>query len=936
MNIVFRLLSRFYALTLLSFPPHHRDDYRADMLDTFTREVANRHRHLGAWPALRFAVAASLNAVSAGLGERRRGRSSRSTGGGFSPWAIGSDLLQATRALRKARGFTLVCALSLGIGMGTVIATLMMLRISTGAPHGVTPNGLVELLIVPQGTLRERTGHRAIETWSYPDFAYVRDIHTGMAITGWTPGESVLRLPDAGGVRVETMYASANYFTTVGVPLALGRGFDSDEALSTDAPANSEVGPQAIVSHLFWQNRLGSSEQVIGSTLIVNGIGHVIVGVTPEGYRGHFAQHRPGFDLWLPLRQHPRLARPAGARIDRTTDWVRILGRLSPDASVFEANAAVSSIMTGLAAQNPASNAEKLASVEPYFPMGARQREDGLLVRAAALAAAGMVLLVVCLNISGMVLVRSATRERELAVRLAVGASRGRLMMYLLSEAVILATLGCAIGAVVIFGTPIAVQWWFGALDTELNLLAPDRWVALYCAALCLVTSLVFGLLPAVRFSRPTLVSALKDDAGGGGRRVSRVHRLTAAVQAGIAVPFLVTGGVLLDQIQTTANADLGFDSAGVYAVPLDLTAAKRFPGDANFLLRTVQSHLERVSGVASVTAANGLPLDGQYEGRRTRVFRDGTPHVSDTHTTRVSAGYFETMEIRLLRGRGITDEDLAGSMPVAVISAALKTQLFSDKEAVGERIILALDGEATAFTVVGVASDTAASHFGPAKPQLFVSLAQHPSSRVYVIARSSAATPAMASAFEDAVRDLYPDPDVMRSSLVTASELLRRQRLELAVGSSLAGIVGVVALTLAALGVFGVIGFMVATRTREIGIRMALGATRSRVLGTVLRDALKLAVPGVAAGLLGAVVIVQEISWYSLGVVEPALYAGAGGVALFVAVLASLPAARRAANVEPIIAMKSEHNRAIETQRATYSPCRRSCTRASGWACES
>jgi predicted permease len=916
-NIMPGLASRLYSLTLFAFSQQHRAQYRDEMLDAFSRELADRGRRNGTWHAARFAVAACINAISSGLGERRR---SRQRGGGafqvFTPGIVGRDLLHATRALWKARGFTLVCALSLGIGMGTVMATLMLLRISTAAPRGVTPEGLVELLVVPQGSLRDRTGGRTIDTWSYPDFADLRNTSTGMSIAGWTTGQSVLRLPDAGGVRVETMYASANYFTTVGVALALGRGFDPD-----GASADREGGPQAIVSYAFWHNRLGSSGQVIGSTLVVNGTPHVIVGVALEGYRGHFAQQRPGFDLWLPLHEHRHLAGPAGARIDREVDWVRVLGRLTPGTSVFDANAAVSSIMTGLAAQHPASNAEKAASVEPYFAMGAPQRRDGRLVRAVALAAAGMVLLVVCLNISGMVLVRSATRERELAVRLAVGASRGRLMMYLLSEAVILATLGGAIGAAVIFGTPAAVDLWFGQADTELNLLRPDGWVVLYCAALCLATSLVFGLLPAVRFSRPTLVSALKDDAGGG-RRVSRIHRLTAAVQAGIAVPFLVTGGVLLDQIQTTASADLGFDSAGIYAVPLDLTAAKRAPGDADYLLRTVHSHLERVSGVSSVTAANGLPLDGQYEGRRSRVARDGAPQVSDTHTTRVSPDYFKTMEIRLVRGRGITDADVAGSEPVAVISEALKAQLFPEREAVGERVTFGLDAEAAvdsrwpqlslpsaarAFTIVGVAADSATSHLGPPKPQLFVSLAQHPSSTVYVIARSAAAAPAMASAFEDAVRDLYPDPDVVRSTLVTTSELLRRQRIELSIGSGLAGIVGVVALTLAALGVFGVIGFMVATRTREIGIRIALGATRSRVLGTILGDALKLAVPGVAAGLLVAVLIVQEISWYSLGVVEPALYVGAAGVALFVALLASLPAARRAAAVEPLIAMRSE-----------------------------
>lgn len=919
MNILWRLASRLYALTLLSFPPQHRAEYRAEMLDAFTRETTERRRRHGAWQALRFALAAGFNVVAAGMGERRRGRQSgRTTGRNFAPGALGRDLVHAVRSLAKARAFTLVCVISLGIGIGTVIAILVLLRVSTGPPPGIAEKGLVELLITPQGSLRAQVGDWAVDTWSYPDFVDVRDADTGMTIAGWTTGESVLRLPDGGGgVRLDTMYVSANYFTTVGVSVARGRGFDPAEASRPDAFARSEGGPEVIVGHGFWQNRLGADPEIIGRTIFVNGISHVVVGVAPDGVRGHLAQQRPGFDLWLPLRQHPRLAGPGRLRFDRDVDWVRVLGRLSPDTSLFEANAVVSSIMAGLAERHPASNGLKSASVEPYFGMGARQRADGILVRAAGLGAAGMVLLVVCLNISGMVLVRSATRERELAVRLAIGASRGRLMQYLLSEAVVLAMLGGALGAAVIFGAPAVLAWWF---DTPVAQgLRPDAPIVATCVGLCFATSLVFGLLPAVRFSRPTLVSALKDEAAGGGRRVGRIHRLTAAVQAGIAVPFLVTGGVLLDQIRTTATADLGFEPAGLFAAPLDLDAAGRAGDDAAFRLRTVQNHLDRASGVVSVAVANGLPLDSEI--RVIQVVRDGAPAPVRAHTTRVSPGYLETMGVGLLRGRGITSDDRTGSEPVVVISEPLAARLFPDGEALGERLTFALDGQAAdfrwphlalpapaqAFTVVGVTADSATSHLGPATPQLFVPLAQHPASRLFVIARSSAATAAMASAFENAVTDLYPDPDVIRSGLVTGDGLVRRSMRELAVGSTLAGIVGAVALTLAALGVFGVVGFMVATRTREIGIRIALGATRSRVLGTVLGDALKLALPGVAAGLVVAIAIVREISWYSLGSVEPLLYAAAAATALFVALIAGLPAARRAAAVEPIVAMRSE-----------------------------
>ncbi len=828
----------------------------------------------------------------------------------------GHDLIHAVRSLAKARAFSLVSVVSLGIGIGTVMASLMVIRAMTATPAAIADEGLVELVIIPQGALRAQVGDWGIETWSYPDFEDVRSAGTGMAITGWAAEESVLRLPGGGGVRMDAAYVSANYFATVGVALARGPGFDQRERGGQ---------PEVIVRHDVWQNRLGATSDIIGSTIVVNGLPHIVVGVTPEDYRGHFAQHRhtmdregTGFELWLPLPEHPRLSGPDSLRFNREADWVRVVGRLSPGTTLVEANAIVSSIMAGLAERHPASHALRSASVEPYFPMGALRRFETTAARVSWLAVAGMVLLVVCLNMSGMVLVRTAIRERELAVRLAVGASRGRLMQYLLAEAVVLATLGGALGTAVVLGTPAAITWWAGT-SLEQGLTA-DLSIIVVCAGLCFATSLVFGLLPAVRYSRPRIMAALKDDAGGGGRRVGRVHRLTAALQAGFAVPFLVICGVMLDQIRTTATLDLGFEPAGLFYVPLDVSLAARDGGDAAFLLRTAQEHLGRAGGVTSVAVADGLPLDGDYRAARVTpgvptartvrggVVGDGAAAVVRAETTGVSAGYLDTIGARILRGRGIAAGDQAGSERVVVISEPLAARLFPDAEPIGEQLSFALEGGTPqTWTVVGVSADLVASQLGAAQPQLFVALAQHPASRVFLIARSRAATAAMVPAFENALAGFHLEPGVIRSSLRTGNDRVRNSRSELAVGSTLAGVTGGVALLLAALGIFGVVGFMVATRTREIGVRIALGATRARVLGGVLGDALTLAVPGVAGGLLLAVPIARELSWYSLGIVEPLVYAAAAATALLVALVAGLPAARRAAAVEPMVAMRAE-----------------------------
>jgi predicted permease len=871
-----RAATRLYSLALKAFPSRHRANYAAEMVDTFDRALVAASRDRGAWHALRFAGAAWVNALSAGFGERRRYRLSGGAAG--QPFLLGSagrDLIQAVRSLAKARAFTLVCVTSLGVGMGTVIAILMLVRAIIGTPEHVNPRGLVEVLVTPLGPLRTQAGGRVIETWSYPDFVDLRDANTGVAMTGWTFGDARFRLREGdAAARVPVMFVSANYFTTVGVRLARGPGFDP--AVHDAAAAEA---PPVVVGHRFWQDRLGADPDVIGSTIALNRTAHVVVGVVPAMYRGHLGpEGSPDVQLWVPLSRHPRLQGADSDRLNREADWVHIVGRLSPGTTLAQASAAVGSIMTGLAKQYPQSNQFKAGSVEPYFPMGAGSRDDARGAQAMFFGLSGLVLFVVCLNISGMMMVRSATRERELALRQAIGASRPRLIQYILSEAVVLAVLGGTLAVGVIFGIPALLTWWFEFWHPDLDLFVPDVWVYMTCVGLCFVTSVVFGLLPAIRFSRPNLVSALKDEAGsGGGRRVGRIHRLTAALQAGLAVPFLVIGGVKLDQVRTTAAANVGFETKGLFAASVDLVAGGHAEKDAPFLLRAVQENLGQASGVQSVTVANGLPLDFRY--RYVRVGREGAATLFRAHTTRVGERFFETMGIRLLRGRGFTRDDRNGSEPVVVLSEPLALQLYSGSEPVGQRLEFAMEGgPQQVFTVVGVTTDLVTSQMGTERPQLFVPLAQHPAPRVILVARASASDGSMASAFKNAVVEV--DPEFLPTSMTTGDRLMRRSRNDLTVHSLTAVVCASVALSLTALGVYGVVGLMVASRTREIGVRMALGASRPRVLGTVLVDAMKVVLPGVAGGLL---------------------------IAILVATIAGLPSARRAARVDPLRAMRAE-----------------------------
>jgi putative ABC transport system permease protein len=830
---------------------------------------------------------------------------------------IWRDVVYAGRSLAKARAFTLVCVVSLGIGMVPVIAVPYFSRVTRTPPPGVNTEDLVEVVTTPLGP------RGATDTWSYPDFMDLRAAEPGIDITGWTGGPSKIVIQTPAGVEtqsVATMFVSANYFKTVGVALARGPGFDQ----SMDQPLKAE--PVVILGYPFWQNQLRSDPDIVGKTLTLDDIPHVVVGIAPDQFDGHLFLH--GKELFVPLEQHPLLrdSNTANmARADRSNEWIVIIGRLSSGVGIPQASASVSAVTSRLAKQFPSTNEFKAGIVVPYHPSGNLQRSQLLALQAVALILTGTVLVVVCLNISGMMQVRSAMRERELSVRQAIGASRGRLVQHLLSEAIILAGLGGALASVVLFNLPSVISWLVGRPfpDQFQEALRIDLWMIAICIGLCLITSLLFGLLPAARFSRPVIISSLKDDAGVGGFTAGRVHRVTAALQVAVAVPLIVMSGLALDRVRATATADLGFESDLLYAAPL------KFEGVADesiqFRIRSVRDNLEKASGVESVTVADGLPLDFRNRGTRVslQVDRNTAPRFVSVQVTRAGDAYLDTMGIPLVHGRGFTVDDRAGAEMVTVISKALAGKLLPNSaaaEAVGKRLTFGADEKTQqTLTIVGVTGDFPTAQMSAEREQLLVPLAQHPSSSVFLVARSAAGAPPqeLTAALENAVHALGPNidraltyaDDVPLATIVTGVWLRQNSVRDFLVQSAVSGGSGSVILLLAALGVYGVVGLMVAMRTREIAVRVALGASRRRVIGMILFDVVKLVTPGVVVGLILTAVLNRlnaENMGISLSSAEPLAYLFGAAIAILVAVLASLVPARRAASVQPMVAMRS------------------------------
>jgi putative ABC transport system permease protein len=830
---------------------------------------------------------------------------------------IWRDLRHAVRALAKARAYTLVCVLSLGVGMAPVIAIPHLSRLTSLTPPGVSTEDLVQLVTISVGP-RGQT-----DQWSYPDYLDLKDANTGISLIAWTGAQTQVRLQaGAATVQASTMFVPVHYFKTLGVTLARGAGFD----------ASAAAEPAVVLSHAFWQSRLSADPEILGKRLTIDEVPHVVVGVAAAPFGGHIGF--TGWDLFVPLEQHPRLLAAGVAnddedfRGDRGREWLNMHGRLAPGVSVAQASAAVAAVTARLAKSYPSTNESRAGIAAPYDPVGALVRPDLWRVQAVAYTLTGIVLLVVSLNISGMMQVRGAMRERELSIRQAIGASRARLAQYLLSESVVLACAGGALASLVIFNAPPLVA---SLADTPIpehlrEALRVNLRMVATIFGICLLTSLIFGWLPALRFSRPVILSSLKDDAGGGGFRAGRVHRFTAALQVAIAVPLIVMSGQSLDRVRATAFGPLGFEADRVYAAPLDL--ANLTTENAGFEVRRLSALLAQTSSVDSVTVADGLPLD--FRGRTKRVWLEvdtnTAPRPVSAHVTRVGEGYLETLGIPLVGGRGIGTDDRAGTELVTVVSKALADRLAPNGDVIGRRLTFSTE-EATqqTLTIVGVTADFPTSQMSTWREQLLIPLAQHPAVRRHAVPVENdvssephlmligrlapGAQPAsVTAALQNLARQL--DPEFQPAGVVTGEWLRQNSVNDFLTQSTVAAVAGGVILMLAALGVHGVVGLIVTTRTREMAVRAALGASRRRVFALIIRDVVKLVLPGVVVGMLLTAAL-NRINSENMGIplshAEPLAYVAGAAVAVLVAVLAGLAPARRAAAVQPMVAMRTE-----------------------------
>jgi putative ABC transport system permease protein len=645
-----------------------------------------------------------------------------------------------------------------------------------------------------------------------------------------------------------------------------------------------------------------------------------VIGVAPEEFIGARVNGR-SVDLWVPLFQHPGAGGDDSVFGDRGLVSVQVLGRLRPGATISEARAAVQTVFASLAAEYPETNRNRTVKAVSFGRFPAQNRVQDMVAVVGMCGLVAVLLLIICGNLAGMTLARSAAREQEIGVRLALGSSRVRLVRHLMVEAVILAMAGGGLGIVLAMTAMTRVSPMDLGISAPGATFEPSGWTLTVSLALSFAAAQAFGLLPALRFTRPELVSAMKDDTGGGGRRTGRFQRWAASSQTGAAFLLLLVAALFLRSLERTDLSRIGFrpeavavtnfGTGGTFFGYLDLSE-EGYPSMEEGGTALVDQLIESIGsrpGVVSVALSTGFPLD-RVRGYLS-VNPSDQPGSDETgvgvDVTYATEGYFSTIGTPILQGRAFLRTDDGTSAPVAVITRSVAERLWPGEDPLGRRFSQAGVENTTVWTVVGVTADVASSRATEELPSVFLPLRQSNNPHFIIMVRSETDPAALASPVREAIRSVDPGLPIPR--VVPAQTLVDLAFQEQRTSGQVAGGLGLLVLLLSAIGVYGVAALTVANRTREIGLRIAMGATRGRVIGGVLGGALRMAGPGLLAGGLLAAGTAAALRSMLLGLspVDPISFLSVGVLLVTVVIAASLTPALRASGIQPMEALRKD-----------------------------
>ncbi len=817
--------------------------------------------------------------------------------------SIRQDAVFALRLMRRSPGVTAMAVLSLALGIGANTTIFSFYNaFLLGTPPVEEPGRLIAVYTADG---KNPGQFLPISLANYENYRDRNQVFSGLAAHMYTQlNLSTQGAPELVGAGI----VSANYFDVLGVKAAVGRTFE----LSRDLVEGKYS--VVVLSDHFWKRRFGANRYILGKEIVLNQQRFKVIGVAPRGFNSAFVLTGP--DLYVPLGMHEQVLKDFyKAEIhDRRALFLSVLGRLKPGVSLPQARAGMQTIAQQLEQSYPKDNEARTAELMDFRDtlISPEARDQALLAGDMMMGVVCVVLLIACANVANLLLARAATRQREISIRLALGACRARLVRQLLTESMLLAAAAGLLG-LLIAGWGRDLLWWIKVpmIDAEAVEAPPlDSRVLLFTVLITFIAAVLFGAAPALQASRVDLAWTLKERVGLPRKSAGRFHlrSMLVAFQVALSLVALTTAGIFLRSLQFAWGINVGFEKTNLVSISFDLAGQRYTESHGREFYRQATERLRQVPEVKAVALSSNPPL---RDGNRRTVFAEGQD-MSDgrnghlTMLYRVSPGYFETIGMPLVRGRGFSDQDKPGAPMVAVVNQSMARRLWPGEDALGKRF--RCYGEDWILEVVGIARDAKYRTLGEAPMDfMYFPLLQHYVSAVSILVRTEGDPSPLVGILRDRAQSLDKSlPIVEITTIGSAIEtILWLPR----IGAILLSVFGALALLLAAMGIHGVMSYAVVQRTREIGIRMAMGAKSADVLRLVLRQVLVILMIGNLVGLVGAYVVSRLLSslLYGVGGRDLLPFWGTTVLLLAVALLAGYLPARRATRIHPRAALQYE-----------------------------
>ena len=862
-------------------PAERRDDWVAEWVGELHHRWAGLERRGEAGIAARLLLMArALGAIPDVLSLRRRLTE---------PPMLGNDLRYAIRTLIRRPGFSVVVVLTLALGIG---ATTAIFSVVNAVLLRSLPFEDPDRLVVIRGVATNGDASKVAPSSSWPDYVDLRGAARSFTeLAAVSPFIATLTGSTLEPAPVASATVTANLFRTLAVAPAIGRAI-----AASDEPVGA---PRVVVvSHALWRTRLGGDSARVGETLTLDGIPHTIIGIMPEAFVFPEATQ-----LWVAMT-------PQNEDLSRGVHRLRIVGRLDPRVTREAAEAEAKRIFARLETEHPESNALRTVAIEPMGASAVRGVRPVLLILFGAVA---LVLLIVCTNVASLFLARATSREREVALRIALGASRARIARQFLVESVLLSVVGGLLGLLLALW---GVQALVAAAPSSIpraSEIGVDVRVLAFVLGLSVITGIAFGAVPAFQLGGIDANGPLKDGSHtiAGSRATRRLRKTLVVAEVSLAMVLVISAGLLLESLSRLQRVDPGFDPERLLVTQLKLPPA-RYPDPAHVLAYydQVEARVAAIPGVSSVALAYEHPMSPGWTTSFTIAGRPAPPdgQAPEARARPVRPGYFRTAGVRLLRGRDISQRDRGGAPGVVVINEAFAKVHFANEDPIGKRLERTpwWPNTPASFEIIGVIRDERFLGLSTAAdPATYFPHAQFPFSDMYVVLKARGDPTELIPMLRSEIWAI--DRDIPLDNLRTMDDLVGGSLARPRFVGMLLGLFATAALLLAAMGIYGVLSYTVAQRTAEIGIRMALGAQRREVLRSVVGQGMGLAMLGIILGAAAAAAVTRVLSGMLFGVTptDPVVFAAVAGLLALVAALAAYIPARHASMVDPLIALR-------------------------------